>query len=142
MQKYMKDKSDIVKDILISEELYSTWRVTEIPIDIENSMLGREMNTLIPIISGSETVAPYCDVSLRILMRIADILMFSHVYRAYDIVSGDDVVDDLFEFQKSIYKEKLKQEANYWIDIPNNFHQQILDETLSQELKVQHYNFT
>ena len=138
----MRNKLDIVKEILISEELYSTWRVTKIPIDIENSMLGREMNTLIPIISGSETVAPYCDVSLRILMRIADILMFSHVYKAYEIGSGDEIVDELTEFQENIYKEKLKQEANYWIDVPSNFHQQILDESLSQELKVQHFNFT
>ena len=139
----MRDKADIVKDILISEELYSTWRVTKIPIDIENSMLGREMNTLIPCISGSETIAPYCDVSLRIMMRIADILMFSHVYKAYDIGSGaEEIIEELEEFQTNIYKDKLKQEANYWIDVPNNFHQQILDDSLSQELKVQHFNFT
>jgi len=86
------------------------------------------MNTLISTISGNETVEPYCDVSLRIIMRIADILMFSHVYKAFDIQSGDEIVDDLVNFQEKIYQDKMKAEESYWIDVPSNFHQGILDE--------------
>jgi hypothetical protein len=52
----MRNKSELVKQILISEELFSSANVNEIPIDIENSMLGREMNTMIECISGNDTI--------------------------------------------------------------------------------------
>lgn len=99
----MRKKDEIFKQILISEELYSSDRVKTIPIDIENSMLGREMNTLISTISGNETVQPYCDVSLRVIMRIADILMFRHEYKYYDIQSGEDIVKELNDYYVKIY---------------------------------------
>ena len=49
--------------------------IKEIPIDIENTFIGKEINTLIDCISGIETIIPYSDVSFRILARMADILM-------------------------------------------------------------------
>ena len=48
-------------------------------------MLGRDINTMIETISGNDTIQPYSDVSLRVLMRMADILMFRHEYKFYDI---------------------------------------------------------
>jgi hypothetical protein len=73
--------------------------VKRIPIDIENSMLGRDINTLIETISGNDTIQPYSDVSLRVLMRIADILMYRHEYKFYDIKTGSGIVEALNDFQ-------------------------------------------
>jgi hypothetical protein len=47
-------------------------------LDIENSFYGSSMSALLETISGNETIKPYCDVALRVLIRIADILMFRH----------------------------------------------------------------
>lgn len=53
---------------------------------------------------------PYCDVALRVLIRIADILMFRHNCEFVNIVPGDDPKDKLFVKQKISYDKKKKQE--------------------------------
>ena len=52
----MRNKSDIFRQILISEDIFSSDRVKTIPIDVENSMLGRDINTMIETISGNDTI--------------------------------------------------------------------------------------
>ena len=64
-----------MKEIVINEDKFSTKTVKEIPIDIESTLIGADMNCLLSTISGVETVAAYGDVSFRILNRIADLLM-------------------------------------------------------------------
>jgi hypothetical protein len=58
---------------------------------MENTTLGRNMNSLIDTISGNDTIQPYCDVSLRVFIRIADILMFRHSCDFATIEEKDDV---------------------------------------------------
>ena len=45
------------------------------PINIENTIIGRDIISCIECLTGSETLQPYSDVGLRIIIRIADILM-------------------------------------------------------------------
>lgn len=75
---FLRGKSQIFKQILLSEELYSSPRVGRVPIDIESSFIGQDMNCLVDAISGVETIQPYCDTSLRVIIRIADVLMLTH----------------------------------------------------------------
>jgi hypothetical protein len=56
MKIFLKGKSSIFRNILLNEELYSSKMVKEIPIDIENTFIGREMSCLIECISGLETI--------------------------------------------------------------------------------------
>lgn len=68
-------------------------------------------------------------------MRIADILMFRHEYRFYDIQTGSGILEALTLAQENIYKKKLSQELDYWIDIPARFHD-MLDYDSKMELKL------
>jgi hypothetical protein len=56
MQKYLINKADKFKSILFYEDLYSSEVVKLVPIDIENTIIGKEMNSLIDCISGSNTI--------------------------------------------------------------------------------------
>jgi len=56
------------------------------------------MNCLIETISGVESIQPYCDVSLRVIMRMADVLMYRHECKVYEISESDDVVEELMKF--------------------------------------------
>ena len=53
------------------------------------------MNTLIECISGIDSIEPYCDASLRIIMRMADVLMYKHECKVLEIQDGMDVVEML-----------------------------------------------
>jgi len=52
----MRNKSEIFRQILISEDIFSSNMVKTIPIDIENSMLGRDINTMMETITGNDTI--------------------------------------------------------------------------------------
>ena len=86
MRKYLvidKDekKKEIFKSILRNEDLYSLSQVQTIPIDIESTKLGREMSCLVNTLQtkrNSPALEPYSDVSLRVIMRMADLLMYCH----------------------------------------------------------------
>lgn len=56
MQKYLLNKSEKFKSILYYEDLYSSETVKTVPIDIENTIIGKEMNSLIDCISGNNTI--------------------------------------------------------------------------------------
>jgi hypothetical protein len=77
MQPYFRGKQNVQSfcKLLQYEELYSSDKIKTIPIDIENTLLGKDMHSWLEALSGMETVQPFCDVSLRALMRMADILM-------------------------------------------------------------------
>lgn len=56
------------------------------------------MNYLIECMTGKETVSPYGDVSLRILMKIADILMNRFVCHPFDVVENNtDKLEEIFK---------------------------------------------
>lgn len=69
----------------MQEDVNSSPTIKEVPIDIENTMMGRSIQCLIDCISGNDSIEPYSDVSLRIFMRMADILMFRHTCHYCDI---------------------------------------------------------
>ena len=45
--------------------------VKDVPVDIENTCIGREMNCLIETLQGASVVKTYGDVSFRVISRIA-----------------------------------------------------------------------
>jgi hypothetical protein len=54
--------------------------------------------------TGIETVSPYGDVSFRILMKIADILMDRQICHPFDVIEkNSDSMEDIFKFQKKTY---------------------------------------
>lgn len=100
------------------------------PIDIETTMLGREMHTLIECISGVESVEAYCDVSLRVIMRMADILMYRHTYKVFHIKEDgtdgtDDVIDGLMKYAEANYTKKKNKELSFWLDKPPRFMEEL-----------------
>ena len=56
MNKAFQEKIYEFKKILIKEELYSTENIRIWPIDIENTIIGNDMNALIECIQGVETI--------------------------------------------------------------------------------------
>ena len=74
MKDKFKNKGVLFKEILMSEENFSTSKVLTTPVDIENSNLGREMSYLINCLGDKESLTPYSNVSLRVMMRVADVL--------------------------------------------------------------------
>ena len=129
------------KVILKNEEWYSTARVKRIPIDIENSHTGRQMNCLIDCIDGSDSLSPYSDVSLRVIMRMADVLMCKHQCKVFEHDMQADMCGDLIAHAEKLYKKKKRKERAYWIDMPDRYVQD-LDEKQKQEHLNQHYVFT
>lgn len=115
----MIGKDHIFKQILMNEELYSTSRVGALPIDIENTVIGGNVNCLLSALQ--EYLHPYNNTSLRVIMRLADILMDRNYCKTYDINESEDVIDCLMTHQERIYKKKKVMEQDYWIDLPLNF---------------------
>lgn len=115
--------------------------VSRVPIDIETSFIGRDMNCLIDMVSGVETVSPYSDVALRVIMRMADLLMFITECPVKDYVDTDDVSELLMEFQEYNYKKRKSIEMDFWVDKPVNY-LQALDEDEKEEIYSFHTSFT
>lgn len=122
MLKYLKQKNAICKKILINEDLFSSDQVKLIPIDIENTCIGRDINCLMDTISGISLIQPYGDVAVRVLMRMADILQSRHFVDVFHIdQSMQDVTEGLTKFHKEMYKRKKQRELQYWVDKPQTF---------------------
>lgn len=62
----------------MNEDLYSSKEIASIPIDIENTTIGREISSLVNCVSGIDTLQPYGFVSLRVIIKMANVLMFKH----------------------------------------------------------------
>lgn len=56
MKKYMLFKNHYFKQILMNEDLYSSSSINEMPVDIENTICGDQMTTLIETISGINSI--------------------------------------------------------------------------------------
>ena len=102
MREYLKDKEEIFKEILKNEDLYSSNKVKTCPIDIENSFMGQNMSVLLAAITGVEAIVPYCDVALRVLMRIADVMMLRDTLPYHELnvaKSAEENIDSLIAHQ-------------------------------------------
>ena len=99
-------------------------------------MFGREIHTLSECVSGVDALEAYSDVSLRVIMRMADILMYRHSYKIFDIkdIAADDVTPGLMDFAKTNYNRKKTREMDFWLDKPPRFLEE-LDEKELEELE-------
>jgi hypothetical protein len=88
MQRHMTLKNKIFKKILMSEETFSSEKISELSIDIETTHIGSEINCLIEGLSGLDTLKPFSNVSLRVIMRMADVLMGKINTYPYDSTSS------------------------------------------------------
>lgn len=86
-------------------------------------MIGREIKELNRCINptGQQTLQPYSDVSLRVLMRMADILMGKLICCPLDfskIQDGDtgSISQKLEDHYKKLYKHRKKLEEMFWVD--------------------------
>lgn len=106
-------------------------------------MLGREIPALIDCCVGSETVQPYGDVALRVIMRIADLLMGKTHCFPKPLEELDDemsIEDELIQDQTRQYLHRKEIEFNFWADKPRNFFG-MLDESQIAHLRRQHTFF-
>jgi hypothetical protein len=55
-------------------EQKNTIAYRDVPIEIERTIMGSNINTLWGVISGHNAVKPFTYVGFRIIVRIADIL--------------------------------------------------------------------
>ena len=95
MQKYLKGKGSLFKQIMIHEDLHSSTMMKDVPIDMETTWIGNDMQTLVSCFVGQETVHPYSDVSLRLIMRMADLLMGNRHCYNLDLDATSKDIDDL-----------------------------------------------
>ena len=95
MSETLEDNNLIFRTILLYEDLNSSPRIKTCPLDIENSSMGKDIVCLLETVSGVESIQPYSDVSLRVIMRMADCLMFRHECFPCDIKITDDVAEKL-----------------------------------------------
>jgi hypothetical protein len=122
MYKCLKNRAKIFKQILLNEERFSSSLVQRIPIDIENTLIGRDIGCLRETLDGHDSLTPYNDTSLRVLMRMADVLMYRHHFDYYDVSESSGIQKGLFAKQEKIYTRKKQQENQYWVDAPSCFH--------------------
>ena len=142
MRKYFRGRTPIFKQILSREDEYSSTMVKDVPVDIENTCIGREMSCLIETLQGANAVQPYGDVSFRIISRMADVLMNRNHCQVYKMDRNSRaILEDLVRFQKTIYKHRKKQEKAHWVDIPERFLDSLERPELSHFVE-QHQNFT
>lgn len=146
MVKHFTGQNHVFKKILLNEELYSTSMVNQVPIDIENSVYGKEVSCLFECLSGNQCVQPYCDTSFRVINKMADVLMFKHRENfSFEITENEGVIEDLMEHQKRLYRRKKSKELDFWIDKPYEFNQSLVKAFGEDEMryfKEQHYSFT
>ena len=80
--------------------------VQKIPNDIENTLIGRDIGCLRGTLDGHDSLTPYNDTSLRVLMRMADVLMYRHHCDFYDVSESSGIQKGLFAKQEKIYSRK------------------------------------
>ena len=121
MYPFMQNKGAIFKKILYYEDVCSSKKVCTIPIDIENTQIGRDVINILETFTGNEAIEPYSDVSCRLMMRIADILMNRHEGPILNIDITLNVQKELVKYQTKFYEDKKKRELKFWVDPPQNF---------------------
>lgn len=98
--------------ILKAEENFATYR--DIPVDIERTWIGKNIEPLLMSFSGANHLLPYREVSYRVLQRIADVLSNSPDEETYTIVqTSNDQLQELKDFtiNQSDLREKVENAA-------------------------------
>lgn len=145
MQQCLQSKSGLLKRILITEEVNASERAAKLPCALEMTHLGREVSTLLECFTGPETVGPYSHVCLRLIMRIADLLMGKSLCQPteLDLLSKNShqIAFAIMEIEAKKYEARQQAEAEFWVDKPKNFFSMIDEEEL-ERMMSQHMCFT
>jgi len=113
---YMVDQNalnSMKKSLYYEEQLMKNYPV---PIDIENTYIGRNMEYLFRCMVGNESLEPNSIVSYRIISRIADLLMAipeAHCETLY----GEGAIEKLKEAMGERWERKLEDEVKNWSDL-------------------------
>ena len=97
----------------MKEEMYSSEQINDLSIDIETTHIGSEINCLIEGLSGLETLQPFSNVSLRVIMRMADVLMGKLNIYPFDLTSSklnSQIGTNLINHQKECHKIREEKE--------------------------------
>jgi len=96
------------------------------PIEIEETWIGRSLESLQNTLNGNNSIDPYNIVSFRILQRMANVLMNKIDIDVEDPYSaGVDIVETLKTNYKKNLKERKEQEKTFWVDPPKDFFQKL-----------------
>ena len=93
--------------------MYSSEQINDLSIDIETTHIGSEINCLIEGLSGLETLQPFSNVSLRVIMRMADVLMGKLNTYPFDLTSSklnSQIGTSLINHQKECHKIREEKE--------------------------------
>jgi hypothetical protein len=124
-----------MRKILKCEEKYSTYN--EIPVDIERTWIGTNIEALLINFTSSDHLFPYNEVSYRIIQRIANVLNNSPEEEIYVIPrSSDEHVKNLLSFIEEKKKQRDQQENSAWPSKMQN------DESNISNFNTQHNKFS
>ena len=98
---------------LLLEELYM--KNYPIPIDIENTSIGRSCEYLLSCTRGPNALSGRSLPSYRVLARIADLLMGVQD-PSNEILTGKDYIEKLREIGSKDFLRKLQFEIGIWED--------------------------
>ncbi len=112
---YMVDQNalnSMKKSLFYEEQLMKNY---PIPIDIENTYIGRNMEYLFRCMAGNESLEPNSIVSYRIISRIADLLMA--IPEAHcETMHGEGAIEKLKDMMGERWERKLEDEVKNWSD--------------------------
>lgn len=67
MKKYLLNRHDQFKQALHADETATSYEMSKIPVEVEDTWMGRNMDVLIFSVTGADSIEPYNYVSFRIL---------------------------------------------------------------------------
>ena len=122
---------------------------------MERTYLGRNMDTLLYVLNGEDSISPYNYVSFRVIQRMADVLMNYDVDEdIYDPFGpGADVLSEMKGQYRAAFKARKQREREFWpepdkevIDRIRNAQQKgnvvTNDQAFYNNFYKQHYWFT
>ena len=110
---YMVDQNALAsmkKSLYFEEQLMKFY---PLPINIENTFIGRNMEYLFRCMTGHESLDPRSLVSYRIVSRIADLLTGIEDVR-YETLQGETATERLKVLVGDEWRKKLQRETRNW----------------------------
>lgn len=103
--------------ILKAEEMYGTY--DSIPVDIERTWIGSNIEPLLMCFSGTNHLFPYNEVCYRVIQQIANVLNKSPIEQTYEIIqSAEDQLSKLVQYTKSKVQTRIIDEDSAWPENP------------------------
>lgn len=122
-----------LRNILKAEERFSVEK--SVPVDIERTYTGKNVDCLLRCFTGYEHLMPYHTVSVRTMMRMADVLMGIPDEKPPDPWSlKGELLEELSKVMKEQNRKRLRKEASTWAEYENHIDENF-DFTLKQQKK-------